>query len=90
MTSVHIADRVARSEDYEPFLWGRNRYARLGRVEVLGGAYRSGRQYVDVRAYSAGRPDADSPCSMSMLTPDQARELAAALIAEADRAEAHR
>lgn len=90
--SVAIAPPARRREDFEPFLWGRNRYARLGRVDVLAWPNASEGPRVSLDAYSAGGVArySDPPVTLNGLTPAQAREIAAALMAAADEAEATR
>ena len=81
-----------RERSDEPYLWGRNRYARLARVTAHGrprvamsGGMPTYPPVVSLNAYSK-RSD-DSPCHLSNLSPADARAIAAALIAAADDAE---
>lgn len=73
--------------DARPYLWGRNRYALLARVEAWAQPRTATAPgAVSLLAYSK-RSD-DSPCHLSYLSPADARAIAAALLAAAD--EAHR
>lgn len=75
---------VPRPDAPEPYLWGRNRYARVARIEAW--ATDGPHPCVSLNAYSK-RSD-DSPCHVSNLSPDDARAIAAALIEAAEAAEA--
>ena len=86
MHTVAIELRPEAEGIAEPFLWGRNRLARLRIVETFGYATRSGVTVVSLDAYSKREGDG-SPCNLSNLSPADARAIAAALIAAADDAE---
>lgn len=86
---VRITPRPAAVEaDYRPWLWGRNGMARVSLVEVT---YLQGtpevRGLVSLNAYSKRSEGGASPLVLGYLSPDDARAIAAALVAAADEAE---
>lgn len=91
--TVTVTPREGSAErSDEPYLWGRNRYARLARVVAhargrvaMPGGMPTYPPVVSLDAYSK-RGD-ESPCHLGNLSPADARAIAAALIAAADDAE---